>query len=69
VREDNGSDSRASQVRSLSLHKQNDSGGNDEPYVLTLSAKVDARLADLVTPVDQKTVPIHSPTSAWVRAT
>ncbi len=45
----------------FALHKQNDQGGSDEPYLLTLFARLDAALADLSVPIEQRAVPIHFP--------
>jgi len=45
----------------FALHKQNDTGGKDEPFLLTLFAKLDAPLGDFGIPLDQKAVPIHFP--------
>lgn len=45
----------------FALHKQNDEGSKDEPYLLTLFANLDAPLGDLTIPNEQKTVPIHFP--------
>lgn len=43
------------------LRKQNDKGAADEPYLLTLFAKLDSPLGDLSVPIAQKTIPIHFP--------
>ena len=45
----------------FALHKANDNSGTDEPYLLTLFAKLDAPLGDFSIAFDKKTVPIHFP--------
>lgn len=45
----------------FALHKPNDNAGKDEPYLLTLFARLDSALGDFTVPIEQKTVPIHFP--------
>ena len=45
----------------FALHKPNDNAGKDEPYLLTVFAKLDSPLGDFTVPIEQKTVPIHFP--------
>lgn len=43
------------------IKKQNDKGGKDEPYLLTLFTKLDAPLGDMTVPLAKKSIPIHFP--------
>ena len=43
------------------IRKQNDKGGKDEPYLLTLFARLDGTMADPQVPIDQRVLPIHIP--------
>jgi len=43
------------------IQKQNDKGGKDEPYLLTLFARIDGNIADPKVPIEQRVLPIHMP--------
>src|SRR5262245_57182469 len=43
------------------IHKQNDKGGKDEPYLLTLFARIDGNIVDAKIPIEERGIPIHIP--------
>ncbi|HVG38748.1 MAG TPA: hypothetical protein VM870_05650, partial [Pyrinomonadaceae bacterium] len=43
------------------LREQNDQGGKDEPYLLTLFARIDRTINDAEVPLTERVLPIHFP--------